>query len=145
MLLVLRRNLPNTHRAFELKGSGIIAPIAFICSNWVIYWTGFRTNSYLFGIIAVGFILYALYYHFVARNPLSDFGWRHIAWLLPWFGGMWILSGISDIGDGAGLIGFWTGVVLVAIWSLIVMQIAVRTALSPAETEAIMARMENTA
>ena len=145
VLLVLRRNIPEVHRAFELKGAAIIAPIAFVCSNWVIYWTGFRTNTYLFGIVALAFILYALYYHFVAGKPVRDFGWRHIAWLLPWFGGMWFLSGISDIGHGAGVIGFWAGVFLVAVWSLIVIRIALRTALTPVETEAIMARMEHTA
>ncbi len=145
VLLVLRRNLPNAHRAFELKGAAILAPIAFVCSNWVIYWTGFKTNSYLFGIVAGAFIVYALYYHFVAGKPVQAFGWRHIAWLLPWFGGMWILSGVSDIGGGAALIGFWVGVFLVAVWSLVVLRLAMRTALTPAETLRIMERMENTA
>ena len=41
----------------------------------------------------LGFVLYALYYHFVAKNPVEDFGWRNIAWLLAWFGGMWLLVG----------------------------------------------------
>ena len=111
----------------------------------MIFWTGFRTNSFLFSIVAIGFALCALHYHFIARKPARTFGWRHIAWLLPWFGGMWLLSGLGDIGEGAGVLGFWPGVVLVAIWSGIVGALALRTALTASETRAIMARMEHTA
>jgi len=141
-LLVLRKNLPEAPRRFRLWGARVIAPIAFICSNLVIYWTGFRTNTYLFGIVFLGLIFYALHFHFVARRPAADFGWRNISWLFPWFCGMWLLSGISNVGHGAGWIGFWTGVFLVVVWSLIVVAIAERTALIPRETLEIMAKMD---
>ena len=59
VLLVLRRNQPSLHRPFQLKGAEILAPVAFICSNWIIYWTGFTTNSFLFGLVGAGFVLYA--------------------------------------------------------------------------------------
>ncbi|MGN6668350.1 MAG: APC family permease, partial [Trinickia sp.] len=91
-LLVMRRNLPDTKRPFRMWGAPILAPLAFICSNLIIYWTGFETNTFLFSLVAIGFVIYALYYHLVLRKSPRDFGWRHIAWLLPWFGGIWILS-----------------------------------------------------
>ncbi len=143
VLLVLRRNLPGAGRAFELKGAGVLAPLAFICSNYVIYWTGFRTNSVLFIIVAIGFVLYALYHHLIARKPANTFGWRQIAWLLPWFAGLWVLSALSGIGDGANILGFWAGVVLVTIWSIVVLMLAMQSALSPEQTQAMMARMED--
>jgi amino acid transporter len=143
VLLVLRRNRPNLVRPFRLWGAGVLAPAAFVCSNWIIEWTGFRTNSFLFGLVAIGFILYALYYHFLARLPARDFGWQNIGWLLPWFGGMWVLSALGEVGGGAGVLGFWPAVVLVAIWSLVVLGLAQRSALSPQETTAIMARMDS--
>ena len=83
VLLVLRRTQPSLPRPFRLPGAEILAPIAFICSDWIIYWSGFATNSFLFIIIIVGFVLYALYYHLIAKNPPEDFGWRYIAWLCP--------------------------------------------------------------
>ena len=144
VLLVLRRNSPDMVRPFRLKGAAVLAPIAFICSNWIIEWTGFKTNSFLFGLIAVGFVLYALYFHFVAHQKPAAFGWRHIAWLLPWFGGMWVLSALGKVGGGAGVIGFWTGVVLVAAWSLVVIALALRCALPPEATAEMMAKMERT-
>lgn len=75
VLLVLRRNQPTLYRPFRLWDANILAPIAFICSNWIIYWTGFTTNSFLLILIAIGFVVDALYYHLVARKPGRDFGW----------------------------------------------------------------------
>lgn len=145
VLLVLRRNIPETQRAFSLKGAGLLAPAAFICSNYVIYWTGFDTNSVLFIIVAIGFVLYAGYYHLIERKPAATFGWREISWLLPWFGGMWLLSWLSHVGGGIGVLGFWFGVLLVTVWSLVVLTLAMRTALRPEQTVAVMMRMEDAA
>jgi amino acid transporter len=142
VLLVLRRNLPDAGRPFQLKGATVIAPIAFVCSNCVIFWTGFRTNAYLFVIIALGFGLYAFHYHFVAGKPTAPFGWRHIAWLLPWFGGMWLLSWLGNIGGG-GVLGFWPAVGLVSLWSVVIMALALRAALTPEETTAKFACMSS--
>ncbi len=141
ILLVLRKNQPHLDRPFHLKGAGILAPIAFISSNWIIYWTGYETNSFLFLIVAIGFALYALYYHFVARNPVEDFGWRNIGWLFAWFGGMWLLSAMSDIGGGYAMLPFWEGVVATAVWSAIVMWLALRSALPAEETAKLMTSM----
>ena len=141
ILLVLRRNQPELGRPFRLWGAGVLAPIAFISSNWIIYWTGYTTNSFLFLIVAIGFVLYALYYHFVAKNPVEDFGWRNVAWLFAWFGGMWALSALGDVGGGRAVLGFWQGVVAVVVWSIIVMILAMRSALPAEETAAMMARM----
>ena len=145
VLLVLRRNQPDLTRAFQLKGAGVLAPIAFVSSNLIIYWTGYRTNSFLFALIGIGFAAYAFYYHFIARNPAADFGWRNIAWLAPWFGGMWILSALGDIGGGYGVLGFWPGVTAVAAWSLVVLVLALHSALPAVETAAIMVRIEKAA
>lgn len=145
VLRVLRRNQPEVQRPFRLWGAEIVAPVAFICSDWVIYWTGFKTDSFLFALIAVVFVLYAAYYYLIARLPSADFGWRYIAWLLPWFGGMWVLSAVGDIDGGYGLLTFWPAVVAVAIWSLVVIELALWSALPAAETAEMMERMERTA
>jgi hypothetical protein len=142
VLLVMRRNQPTLRRPFRLWAAEILAPIAFIFSNWIIFWTGFRANSFLFSLVAAGFALYALYYYYIAKKPPEDFGWRYIAWLLPWFGGMWVLSGLSDVGGGFGVLGFWPGVALVAVWSLVIIALALRSALPAVETAKIMVHME---
>jgi len=142
VLLVLRRSHPNLPRPFLLKGASVFAPLAFICSNWVIYWTGYETNTFLFTLVAVGFIAYAFYYHAIAKSPRGDFGWRHIGWLLAWFGGMWALSAMSDIDGGYGLLSFWPGVIITALWSLFAMWLALRSALPVEKTAEMKVRME---
>ncbi|WP_028229654.1 APC family permease [Paraburkholderia ferrariae] len=143
-LLVLRRNLPQLRSPFRLGAAGVIAPLAFICSNLIIYWTGFKTNNFLFSLVAAGFVLYALHYHFIARRAARDFGWRHIAWLLPWFGGLWLLSWLGGIGGGRGVLGFGWDIGLVALWSIVVLVLALRSALDAGETSEMMARMNST-
>lgn len=122
----------------------VLAPVAFICSNLVIYWTGFATNTFLFALVGIGFVLYAAYYHIVLRKAAKDFGWNNIAWLLPWFGGIWLLSWLGGIGGGLGVIGFGWDILLVALWSLIVMRLAMRCALGVEQTRAMMERMDAT-
>lgn len=143
-LLVLRRNLPDLERPFRLKGASIIAPLAFICSNLVIYWTGFRTNSFLFLLVAIGFVVYALYYHLVMKKPASTFGWSHISWLLPWFGGMWVLSWLGGIGGGRGVMTFGWDILVVTVWSVIVLILAMRCGIDTNGTVAMMERMKET-
>ncbi|MBT9384334.1 APC family permease [Pseudooceanicola sp. CBS1P-1] len=142
VLLVLRRNQPEAERAFRLPFAGVLAPLAFICSNLIIYWTGFQTNSVLFLLMIVLFALYAGHHHLLRRRTAESFGWGRIGWLLPWFGGMWILSALSDVGGGLGLLPFWPGVVLTAVWSLIVVRLALRAALPAEETARVLAGPE---
>jgi hypothetical protein len=145
VLLVLRRDQPDLARPFRLIGAGIIAPIAFICCDLIILWSGFTTVTWLFGIVVFIFVLYLAYFYLIAREASADFGWDHIWWLGVWFGGMWILSALSghDLG-GYGLLGFWPAVVLTAVWSLVVIELAKRTALPAVETGRIMARIQET-
>lgn len=143
-LMVLRRNLPELKRPFRMSGAGIVAPLAFICSNLIIYWTGFRTNNFLFSLVAIGFIFYAIHHHFIARRSVHDFGWRHIAWLLPWFGGLWLLSWLGGIGGGRGVITFGWDILLVTIWSVVVLLLGLHSALNGSETSDMMARMNST-
>lgn len=143
-LLVLRRNLPNAQRKFYLPAAGIIAPVAFICSNLIVLWSGFMTVSVLMLIVGIGFLVYAAWYHFVAHRSAEEFGWREILWLLPWFGGMWVITALGGVGGGLGWLGFWPAVIVTIIWSLIVIALAVRCALVAEETASIMAQMSDT-
>jgi hypothetical protein len=55
---------------------------------------------------------------------------------------MWILSAIGD--GGAGWLTFWPGVIAVAVWSLIVMELAIRSALPAVETAEMTTKIEST-
>jgi amino acid transporter len=145
VLLILRRDHPNLQRPFRLAAASIAAPIAFICCDLIILWSGFVTVTWLFGIVLLIFVLYLIYYYLIAHEANANFGWDNIWWLGAWFGGMWILSALSghDLG-GYGVLGFWTAVGLTAVWSLIVIELAKRSSLPAEETGRILIEIENT-
>ena len=145
VLLILRRDHPELARPFRVAAASVIAPIAFICCDLIILWSGFTTVSWLFGIVLFIFALYLIYYFVIAKQASADFGWENINWLGAWFAGMWIISALSgpDLG-GYGLLGFWTAVVVTAIWSLIVIELAKRSALPAEETAKILVEIEHT-
>lgn len=145
VLLILRRDHPDLHRPFRLGAAGILAPLAFVCCDLIILWSGFVTVTWLFGIVFVIFALYLIYYFLIAHQSSADFGWSHIWWLGVWFVGMWIISALSgkDLG-GNGTMGFWTAVVVTTIWSLVVIELAKRSALPAEQTAKILAAIERT-
>ena len=145
VLLILRRDHPDLNRPFRLFAASIVAPIAFICCDLIILWSGFATVNYLFAIVLIIFLLYLAYYYLIAREAGANFGWDHIWWLGVWFGGMWILSALGghDLG-GYGVLGFWSDVVATAVFSLVVIELAKRSSLPAAETGRILIEIENT-
>jgi hypothetical protein len=107
VLLVLCRSQPRPRRPFWLPAASLLAALAFIRSNWIIYWD--RLRDRLVPVRTAGGRLRDLCGSTTTpqRKPGAEFGWRSIAWLLPWFGGMWVLSLLGDIGGGLGWLGSW--------------------------------------
>jgi hypothetical protein len=94
--------------------------------------------------VAISFAFYALHHHFVVGKPAEVFGGRYIAWLGRGLAEFWVLSALSDIGGGFDMLGFrpGAGAVAVAIWSLVVIALALASALPATETAEIMVRVE---
>ncbi|MGH8111939.1 MAG: APC family permease [Rhodanobacteraceae bacterium] len=126
ILLHLRGALPDYKRPFKLRAVHLISAIAFIVSNWIIYWTGYDTVKILFSLVAVYVIVYLAWY-FIKRKPLSRLGWQQAWWLLPYFVGMWLISWFGPTFkpmDGIGLFGFFTGMWILVIFSLVILALA---------------------
>ncbi len=131
-LMTLRRTLPISQykRPFTLRGAGLWAPLAFIISNFIIYWSGRRIDDFLFGALALMFLVYAATK--AAQGLLADLDWAGAWWLLPYFLGMWAIThfGPHDaVIHGVGLYGFYTGMGMVALLSLVVLWLAVLSGL----------------
>ena len=146
VLLILRRDHPDLRRPFRLAAASIVAPIAFICCNLIILWSGYSTVTWTFAIVLIIFVLYVAYFYLFAHEQSANFGWDNVWWLGAWFGGMWILSALSghDLG-GYGILGFWPAVAVTAVWSLIVIELAKRSSLPVEETGRILIQIERTA
>lgn len=128
MLVHLRRALPDHARPFRLRAANVVSAIAFIFSNWIIYWTGYDTVQILFGLVAAYVVAYLAWY-FIKHKPLAELGWQQAWWLLPYFVGMWLISWFGPSFkpmNGIGLFGFFTGMWLIAVFSLVMLALGVR-------------------
>lgn len=68
---VLRRTAPKVERKFVLKGSKIIAPIAFIFSFLIIYWSTWPLVGEVVATVLAGLVMFA-YFYYKNGFPLED-------------------------------------------------------------------------
>jgi amino acid transporter len=139
ILLHLRSILPGAGRPFRLKGAGAVSMVAFIASNWIIYWTGNYVMSVLFVLVG-GYVVFLLVWHILVKKlPASSLGWEHAWWLLPYFAGMWCISYFGPSASGMGgndSFSFFTGMLLVALFSPAMLWLALKTGVTGAAAQA---------
>ncbi|MGH8199013.1 MAG: APC family permease [Steroidobacteraceae bacterium] len=125
ILLHLRKALPDAERPFRLRASRLVAPVAFIASNWIIYWTGYAVTEWMFGAVFAYIVVYVAWC-LVARRPGIVRGWRQGWWVIPYLIGMWVVSYLGPGGamGGRGVIDFFTGMWIIAAFSLIILWLA---------------------
>jgi hypothetical protein len=125
ILLHLRKAMPDAERPFRLRAAGIIAPIAFIASNWIIYWTGYDIGEWMFSAVFAYIVVYLVWCALRGRS-LRQIGWREGWWVIPYLAGMWIVSYLGPAGamGGKGVIGFFTGMWIIAAFSLVILWLA---------------------
>ncbi len=136
ILLQLRQALPKLERPFRLWKAGLIAPMAFVVSNWIVFWSGFATLSFtmlalitLFAAALLGRLLFGSMNGSGRKNPSlwEEWGLSHSWWVAPYFGGMWVLSalGPKSLG-GRGVLPFFVDMALVAGVSLLILRVALK-------------------
>jgi len=65
----LRRNAKELKRPFNLPGSSILAPLAFIGASLVVYWSGWPLVGELAIAIYLGLIVYVIFYFAKKKGP----------------------------------------------------------------------------
>ncbi|MGA8115679.1 MAG: APC family permease [Actinocatenispora sp.] len=138
----LRRSLPDQPRPFRLPGRDVIAFLAFFSSNMIIFWTGWTTNWKFFVAVLIGLALLGV---FKATRQVTapNFEWRAGAWILPWLGGLAVISFLGngeEENGGINLLGTLPGIVVTLIWSAIIYAFAVKVRLTGDKVRAIIAK-----
>ena len=126
----LRAQLPDHPRSFRLPMVGVLSSAAFIAVCLMIYWTGWDTMLRLALPMAVGPAILAVK---AARDPdlRGSLDLREASWLVPYFGGLLIISYIGNFGGGLGLIGSGWDLLTVAVFALAIFALAFKCRLSP--------------
>lgn len=124
-LICLRLELPDEKRRFRLPGATLICLLAFYCCNLFSYWTGWDTVYKLALAMMVGFLLFGIAY---LRGKLSPhyLGLKAAIWFIPYLLGLTIISYLGAFG-GTGLIPFGWDFLVIAIFSVLMLYLAVLT------------------
>ncbi|VVC76973.1 Aspartate-proton symporter [Aquicella siphonis] len=124
-LMCLRYSLPDKERPFRLPFANLICPFAFYCCNLFSYWTGWETISKLGIVLFIGFLIFGVSY---ARGnvKIEKRDLKTSLWLVPYLAGIIIMSYLGSFG-GVGLIPFGWDFLVMALFSLIIFQLAVQS------------------
>ncbi|MBW4092231.1 MAG: APC family permease [Proteobacteria bacterium] len=140
VLLTLRRTMPvdRYKRPYLLAGGPAVATLAFVISNFIIFWSGAATDDFLFGLILAFAVLY-IGYETIAGVGFNALHWRGAWWLAPYFFGMWLLTylGPKALTGGTGTLSDLGGSALLVVFSLGIIWLAMRAGtVDPEEAKA---------
>ena len=138
----LRKSRPDAPRVYRLPAAGVLAPLAFVCASWIIYWSGWQTLTTLMAAMLVGYALVAASYAAKLNPAATRIEWRAAFWIAPYLIGMLVISYFGDFGPGGiiggigifkhvldhggtGGLGLYGGLLTSAAWSLAIYHLAV--------------------
>lgn len=122
-LICMRLSLPQQPRAFRLPLAYVICPCAFYFCNLLSYWTGWQTIAKLAIAMVVGVIFFVIAL-MRANIPVHAAGLKSAWWLLPYLGGLVLISYLGAFG-GLNVIPFGWDFLVIAIFSVLIMCLAV--------------------
>lgn len=132
-LLCLRRELPQFQRTFKLPMANVLCFLAFYFCNLLSYWTGWATISKFAIAVLIGLVIFALalWRGRIARERLL---FRASYWVLPYLGGLVLLSYLGSFG-GIGALAFGWDFLVIGLFSLAILLIAVNNRAPITETQ----------
>ena len=132
-----RGQVPDANRPYRMPAAWLLAPLAFIVADLLIYWSGFEVIWKLGVVLIIGYVIIGICMAFDSQRPPLD--WKSAVWLPVWLIGMGIISwqgqysGSSDTHPlpptNTGHIGFWWDMLVVAAFSVAIYLWAMRTKL----------------
>jgi amino acid transporter len=147
-LLTFRKQLPDRERPFRLPGVWLIASLALLSTNLIIYWAGWDQVWKMMLAIAAGYVLLAVF-ELTDRGHAPKLDFRHGWWVLLWFGGITLVSYLgsysgtsaSNAGERDSL-GFGEGILANVALTVVVLAVAWFSQLPGHRVEAILSRPE---
>lgn len=127
-VLCLRLEMPEKPRPFRLPYIHVSCLIAFYCCNLLSYWTGWETIYKLAIALSIGLIFF---FQSLTRKkiPLETLGIKSMGWVLPYLGGLTLISYLGAFG-GKNIIPFGWDFLVIAVFSVGILRLAIKTRLS---------------
>jgi amino acid transporter len=149
-LLTLRRQIPDVERPFRLRGAWVIASLALLSTNMILYWSGWDQIWKMMVAIVLGYILLAIF-QFRDNGYAPPLDFQHGWWVLVWFAGVTVVSylgsysGTSATNSGQrNVIGFDASIIVNIVLTAIVLALAYISRLPGDRVEHIIAHRDDT-
>jgi amino acid transporter len=147
----LRKSKPEIRRPYLLPAGGILAPLAFVLGNFIVYWSGWSTYTAVLAGLIIGLIIMVVCYVFKLNPNRPPLDWAAAAWVFPWLIGLGFITFFGNFGAGGiiggvgifktvwngadGAIPIWWDLVIVAAWSLFIYYMAIYRRLDTARVD----------
>jgi amino acid transporter len=122
-LLALRRQDRHGRGTFRLPWAGPVCFITFTASTLIVYWSGWDTMWRLALALLVGAVLFFTMHRLRGGHAPEA---KPALWLLPYFGGLMLLSWLGSFGGGRGIIPFGWDIAVGVALSAVCLALAVR-------------------
>jgi len=137
-----RRRLPEADRPYRLPMAGFMAPLGFSISGLIILWSGWDTDWKLGIAILIGYLILAVNRIFHLNDKSPHLHWRSAAWLPAYLVGLGLIVYFSNFGPlDNPWFGDWTGIFVVAAFSLVIYYWAMAVALSKEQIEEMISEV----
>jgi amino acid transporter len=147
----LRRQKPDLERPYRLPAGHILAPLAFVMANFIVYWAGWSTYSTLMVVMLIGYVLMLISGALKLNPNQPKIDWGAAVWIFPYLIGMGIISYFGDFGEGGIIgsvgifknvlvggkdqLGLFGGLLASAVLSLVIYYVAMSRRLSTEEVD----------
>ena len=128
-LYALRQRDPDRPRPYRLPAYRILSPAAFVSANLIIYWSSFAAIWKLCLALVLGLAIFGvtrMRLDATERGPLDV---RSAIWIVPWLLGLVAIGYFGRYG-GTNAIPNWWDLVLVAVFSIVIYEVAEKLALN---------------
>jgi len=129
-LAALRRQDTERERPYRLPAPSVLLPLGFVFANLIIYWGGFEVMWKLDLALVLGLILFGI--GAFLRNQLGAVQARGFTWVVPWLGGLTIISVLGRYGHGAQkVLPDWIDSAVVVVFGLAIFYLTARFQQTP--------------
>ncbi len=138
-LMTLRRTAPNMKRSFKVPFAKLFAPVAFVMSGIIVYWTTWPYTGYAFIAMIIGLVLY-VFGRVRGSYPIRDV--RQGIWIVVYSVVMIVLSFLGSF--GGNYITFPWDMILVVLVSLFAFYWGVSSGYKTEELKKLLAHESKT-
>ncbi len=89
-MAAFRGQVPEAERPYRMPFAAVLAPVAFIVADMLIYWSGFEVVWKLGIVLVIGYVVIGVLMAFDRNRPPLD--WKSAQWMPVWLIGMGIIS-----------------------------------------------------